>query len=204
MLGNYRTHTRMKSPYKHGIIPETGQYRGYGWFKIPAWDVTIAAPPKGGSSSLKQFMWMNEIECSYVAHNEVDNYNLFFVVRNPVSRFYCLWRSKCRDRENIRHKEIHGMLPMELLNYIKSGKKDVHWTPQVDLIGNLKPTLIPLECLTQWWLNNGYGELGVFNKTTAEISELDINPKRIIDFYSKDMELYTKAVFDYQCQLFRI
>lgn len=85
------------------------------------------------------------------------------------------------------------MSSIQLLEHIESGARDVHWTPQYKLIGNLKPKIIPLEKLNDWWLQ--FGELGYFNKTDEEIP--DINPKHIVDYYWKDMELYTKAVMSY-------
>ncbi len=183
----------LRSPYKSGKT-QAGEFRGYGWFHVPRWNITIAAPPKGGSSSLKQFMWINEIECSYIPHNQVKGIS-FFVIRDPVSRFCSLWRSKCRDHGNIRHKHIlYGMSPSELMDYIKSDAKDVHWTPQVKLIGTLAPILIPLEQLNSWWSESGYGKLQAFNTTEGSV---DIDPKRIVDFYAKDMELYTNAVLNY-------
>lgn len=182
----------MRDPYRPGIRG-TGQFRGYGWFHIPAWNITIAAPPKGGSSSLKQFMWMNEIDCSYIPQHQVRG-PCFFVVRDPISRFCSLWRSKCRDRKDIANDVVHGMSPSQLLHHIESGARDVHWTPQYKLIGNLRPTLIPLEKLNEWWTEQGYGELKTFNVTQGDV---DINPKKIADYYWRDMFLYTQSIMTY-------
>lgn len=137
-------------------------------------------------------MEQNKIPCSYIPQKEVRG-PCVFIVRDPVSRFCSLWRSKCRDKANIADKSVWGMSSIQLLEHIESGARDVHWTPQYKLIGNLKPKIIPLEKLNDWWLQ--FGELGYFNKTDEEIP--DINPKHIVDYYWKDMELYTKAVMSY-------
>jgi len=182
----------MRDPYKAGIITQTGQFRGYGWFYIPQWNITIAAPPKGGSSSLKQFMANNEIECYYIPHNQVTG-DVYFVVRNPLDRFASLWKSKCRDKANISNKQVHGMAPWELMSYIESGAKDVHWTPQTMLIGNLTPTLIPLDSFDLWWDHNGFGELGKFNATEGEVEISESLKNKVLTFYAEDVILYARA-----------
>ncbi|GAG88711.1 unnamed protein product, partial [marine sediment metagenome] len=54
----------------------------------------------------------------------------------------------------------------------------------------LLPTIIPLERLNDWWEDRGYGTLNQSNMTSGSV---DINPKKIVDYYWKDMELYTRA-----------
>jgi len=186
----------MPNPYHPRTGKNDGQFRGYGWFHIPAWDIVIAAPPKAGSSSLKRFMGDNKIQCSYIKHHQVTG-NIFFVVRDPITRFASLWRSKCRNKENLLDKRVHGMSPQELMSHIENGATDVHWTPQVELIKNLNPTLIPLESLNWWWHQSGLGSLGVFNATEGEIEISDDLKQRILTFYADDLKLYHKA----QCDL---
>lgn len=176
-----------KRSYEPGVN-RSGRHRGYGWYHIPQWDITIATPPKAGSSSLKNFMWENKIECSYIPQKLVKG-PTFFVIRDPVSRFCSLWRDKCRDQTNIIDRNIYGMTPQELLTHIQHNN-DVHWTPQYKLFGNLSPTIIPLERLNDWWEEQGYGTLNQSNMTSGSV---DINPKKIVDYYWKDMELYTRA-----------
>ncbi len=185
----------MKDPYE--ARTKHGAFRGYGWFCVPQWNLTIAAPPKGGSSALKQFMWMNEIPCSYIPHHQVRG-PTFFVVRDPLSRFVSLWRSKCRDKAPIWNEQIYGMTPTELMDHIESGEKDVHWTPQVELIGKLNPTCIPLEQLTSWWVDRGYGKLMKFNVTDGEVDIDGDLLERIMGFYAADMTLYATAILHYQ------
>lgn len=139
---------------------------------------------------------MNEIQCSYIPHSQVKG-QAFFVVRHPVDRFCSLWRSKCRDEASIANINVHGMSPQELMSHIENGATDVHWTPQVELIKNLNPTLIPLESLNWWWHQSGLGSLGVFNATEGEIEMSDDLKQRILTFYADDLKLYHKA----QCDL---
>lgn len=165
---------------------------GQWWYYFPQWKFSILAPPKCGSSSIKQFIYMNEIDVLSLRQHQVRG-EAYVVVRDPVSRFCSLWRDKCRDGSPIR-EPIAGMSATELMDYIESGVPNVHWTHQHKMYGNLKPTFIPLEHLNDWW--SQYGTLGIYNATDDEIP--DINPKRIVDYYAKDMSLYTKAVLDYQ------
>jgi hypothetical protein len=171
---------------------------GQWWYYFPKWKFSILPPPKCGSTAIKQFIYMNclDDEVLSLRHHDVRG-KPHFVIRDPVSRFCSLWRNKCRDGAKIGDKwPIKGMTPNQLMDYIESGERNIHWTPQYKMMGNLNPVLIPLENLNEWWSSNGYGELGVFNVTTKD-DIVDINPKRVVDYYAKDMELYTKAILDY-------
>jgi hypothetical protein len=183
--------TRHTNPYAPSI-KVNGDLRGYGWLHFPEWEFTIAAPPKGGSSSLKRFADNSEVEYNYIPHNQVRG-KAYFVVRNPFDRFASLWKSKCRDKRAIADKDVHGMSPRALTAHISSGKKDVHWTPQHELIGNLEVTLIPLEKLNQWWSDNGYGELEVYNATEGEMQMNEMIHTWLCQFYAEDFILYSKA-----------
>lgn len=179
--------TRDKAEHKLG-----GQW----WYYFPEWKFTILAPPKCGSTAIKQFIYMNEKDVMSLRQHQVIG-KVVFVVRDPLSRFCSLWRNKCRDGAKIGDRwPIKGMTPTELMNYIESGERNVHWTPQYKMFGKLKPEFVPLEYLDDWWSDNGYGTLGRFNVTEKD-DVVDINPKRVIDYYSKDMELYTKTILDY-------
>lgn len=184
-------HTRHTNPY----APSTkisGDLRGYGWLHFPEWEFTIAAPPKGGSSSLKRFADGSDVEYNYIPHNQVRG-KAYFVVRNPFDRFASLWKSKCRDKRNIAQKEIHGMSPKSLMLHIIAGNKDVHWTRQVDLISKLDVTLIALENLNDWWKARGYGELEVYNSTTGEMLLDESIRAWLCGYYAEDFILYSQA-----------
>ena len=175
---------------------ELGIWRGWGWFIIPEWNITIAAPPKCGSSSLKQFFYMHEMNSvRMIEHNEVNrNSNVFFVVRNPEDRFASLWKSKCRDNAPILDKRVYGMSPNELVKHIIDGNSDVHWTPQIKILGNIEAKLIPLEKLNEWWANRGYGDLGRFNKTEGDVELGADILEWIKEHYAEDHALYKKAL----------
>lgn len=182
----------MPNPYHPRIVDD--QFQGWGWFYVPEWNLSIAAPPKAGSSSLKRFFTNNDIDCMYLKHSNVpESSDKFFVVRNPFDRFASLWRSKCRDKRNIKDKDVYGMSPRALVAHISSGKKDIHWTKQSDLIGNKEVTLIPLEKLNDWWRDNGYGELEVYNKTSGTMQTNQLIHEWLCNHYAEDFMLYTKA-----------
>ena len=168
------------------------------WFYFKKWGFSLLAPPKCGSSSIKQFIWMNELEDSVMLIKQHQSTGeIYVVVRNPIDRFASLWRSKCRDKNNLAHKEVHGMSPVELMDYIESGAKDVHWTQQTEMIRGLTPTLIPMEYLSVWWKQRGFGELGKFNATVGDVDIDDELLCRIASYYSEDCELYTKALYSF-------
>ena len=188
----------MKPPYTRTSYKprlRDGMWAGWGYFVVPQWNLTIAAPPKAGSSTLKQFFYMNEIDCTYVPHKEVRG-PLYFVVRHPLDRFVSLWKGKCRDKRSIARREVHGMTLEELMDYIESGATDVHWTPQTKLVGDLDATFIPLESLNWWWHQSGLGSLGTFNTTEGDIEVSDDLRQRVLSFYADDIELYHKAQSD--------
>ena len=185
--------TRHTHPYAPGLLAnQNNRLRGYGWLHFPEWEFTIAAPPKGGSSSLKRFADTSDVEYNYIPHNQVRG-KAYFVVRDPFDRFASLWKSKCRDKRAIAKNEVHGMTPHELMLHIIAGNKDVHWTKQVDLIGSLSVGLIALPALNDWWRDNGYGELEIFNNTTGAMPADDVVYDWISDYYAEDFVLYTEA-----------
>lgn len=191
----------MREPYKYdqGYTPRKnnkGVLRGYGWFVVPDWNITIAAAPKVGSSALKQFFHMNEMDdVRMVNRYDVNpNADIYFVVRHPHDRFASLWKSKCRDKANILDKRVHDMTPDELMAHIEAGNKDVHWTPQTTLLGDFNATLIPLEQLGDWFRDRNYGELGMFNNTEGVMPLSEELHVKICNFYAEDFLLYARAL----------
>lgn len=91
------------------------------------------------------------------------------------------------------------MSPEDLMSFIECGAKDVHWTPQHNLLGKYKrkATLIPCEELTQWWFDRGYGDLGVFNSTDGDVELSHSLLTRVEEFYRNDISLYKKAITTY-------
>jgi len=187
--------TIKKNPYHPGIRKKDARYKGYGWFYVPSWNICIVAAPKAGSSSLKAFMSDNDIECKYIKHNEAKKLSCekFAVIRNPISRFASLWKSKCRDKAPIVDDDVHGLSPRALVAHISSGKKDVHWTPQAELFKDIDVTLIPLENLNDWWEARGYGKLEVVNETTGKMPMNEVIHQWLCNYYAEDFILYAKA-----------
>ena len=171
--------------------------RGWGWFYVPSWNLSICAPPKAGSSSLKKFFSESDIEYNYLLQKEVPrSSDICFVVRNPIDRFASLWKSKCRDKATIADQDVHGLSPRALMAHISSGKRDIHWTPQYKMLEGMdmdNVNLIPLEDLNDWWRDRGYGELSVFNKTSGKMQMNEAIFAWLCDFYAEDFILYSKA-----------
>ena len=184
-----------KNPYHPRVEGKDDRFAGYGWFYVPSWKMSIGAPAKAGSSTLKRFMSESDIDCTYVLQKDVPRSNdIYFVVRNPFARFESLWQSKCRDKGSIKDKDVHGLSPRALVAHISSGKKDVHWTPQADLIRGMENVnLIPLENLNAWWASRGYGELEVVNATDGDMPMNQAIHQWICDYYAEDFILYSKA-----------
>lgn len=161
-------------------------------------------PPKCGSSSLKQFVWMNEMEdqVPFLKWYQVlpTEDNVYVVARHPLDRFCSLWKSKCNNgypSDRTVKKQIYGMTPTELMDYIEGGARNTHWTPQHELIGERSATVLPLEMLGFWWKQSGYGELGRFNATEGDVEIDDVLRKRVLTFYAEDVTLYHKAQCDF-------
>jgi len=172
-----------------------GYWSGWGWFVVPDWNLTIAAPPKAGSSSLKLFFYESGMDnVKMVPRYQVNpTSEIFFVVRNPLDRFISLWRGKCRDKDNIKDRRIYGMQPNQLMDHIEAGNRDVHWASQVTLLDGLNANLIRLENLDEWFNDRGYGKLSKFNATDGDIELDDVLTERILAHYSEDLALYSKA-----------
>ena len=164
-----RVHANKRSAYTPRQVH--GFWSGWGWFVVPDWNITIAAPPKAGSSSLKKFFYESEMDnVKMLPKCEVNpNGEIFFVVRDPVERFASLWRGKCRDRDNIKDRRVYGMQPNELMEHVLAGNTDVHWAPQVQLLDGLDVKLLPLEMLGFWWKQSNFGSLSKFNATEGEM-----------------------------------
>jgi hypothetical protein len=160
------------------------------------------APPKCGSTAIKQFIWMNEVDnkVTLLQQYQVGG-KIFVVVRRPLDRFGSLWRNKCRDQEDIRDTRVYGMSPEELMTHIESGARNIHWTPQTAMISNLDVTLIPLDLFSTWWGRRGYGELGKFHATDGEVDMDDSLKDRVLTFYADDVMLYDKAEREFSWEI---
>lgn len=180
-----------------------GLWRGWGWFVVPDWNITIAAPPKAGSSSLKQFFYESEMDnVKMIPKCEVNpNSEIFFVVRDPLDRFASLWRSKCRDENNIKDYRVCGMQPNELMQHILEGNTDVHWAPQVKLLDGLNAKLICLENLNEWYSDRGYGELHKFNATEGDIEIDELLRNQVLTFYAEDAILHARAEKEFKLNI---
>ena len=187
--------------------------RVWGWYELPDWNITIAAPFKCGSTTLKHFIHDNDIPFYHILHSQIRG-DAYFVVRNPVERFMSLWRQKCRDKSvnvimvqggeyvvgspNYNRRTwdtLADATPEELMDYIEAGNSEPQWTPQTKILGNLNATCIALDDLNDWWTNQGYGDLqsARINSTSGTEVLSDDLTQRILTFYAKDVELYNKS-----------
>lgn len=179
-----------------------GNLRGYGWFHNRSRNFFLGASPKCGTSSIKQFIKMHQMVDSFV-HLKWWQVGapVYFVVRHPLDRFCSLWRSKCRDARFSRHHDvIAGITPTELMNFIDTGVKDVHWATQTFLLdtdNTRNAKLIPLEMFGFWWKQSGLGELGKYHATEGDVDIDDDLKARILTHYAEDVELYHKAQCDF-------
>ena len=182
------------NPY-YPRIQKNEKFAGYGWFYVPSWNLSIGAPAKAGSSSLKHHMTVSDVDCKYILQKQIPkSSDVYFVVRDPYERFMSLWKSKCRDERAIADKDVHGLSPHALMAHISSGKRDVHWTPQANLIKGLQNVnLIPLENLNEWWSDRGYGELEIVNPTEGGMEIDETIRAWLRDFYAEDFILYSQA-----------
>ena len=186
-----------------------GRWAGLGWFVVPQWNIVLGASAKVGTCTLKKFMQVEGIECNYIPHNLVAKSslpNIYFVVRDPVSRFQSLWRNKCRDGHGGKFspstryptwRTLHKASPETLMDFIEDGNTDAHWMNQSKVLSGLPANLIPLEYLDEWWETQGFGDLrscksNVSVKDDTEFSDELI--ERIKVFYADDVSLYNKAI----------
>ena len=51
----------MREPLTLDTVPTAEHKLGHWWYKFHDWDFTILAPPKCGSTAIKQFIHINEI-----------------------------------------------------------------------------------------------------------------------------------------------
>lgn len=193
----YRTVDRNYKPRQ-----VNGRWIGYGWFEFPDWNLVLGMPPKNGTSAVKEYVWQCDINCTYIERDKVtEKRETYFVVRNPVAKFKSLWRNKCleRTRGPVRYKQwaaLEGATPEKLMSVIEQGLREVHWTPQAELLGDIRATLMPLPEFSAWWTNRGYGDIESFipNKTVDDTVFDDELIERIETFYADDVELYNNAV----------
>ena len=190
---------------------ELGKFRAWGWFKFPEWNITMGVPWKCGTSTLRNFIHTNGIPFYHIQHKHVHG-EAYFVIRHPVDRFMSLWRQKCRDKSQnifmVSQNKIRvpkyrtntwdilgGASPEELMDYIEAGHSEPYWTPQVNILSKLDATCIPLENLSDWWADRGYGDLhsARINSTSGTEVLSDDLTQRILTFYAKDVELYNKS-----------
>lgn len=110
------------------------------------------------------------------------------VIRNPVDRFYSLWRDKCRrSPATARSMEwLRGWTPDQLLRYIKQYPfGDPHWIPQYSYLVP-RISLIGHDILPHLF---GYSDI-VNNKTKSLSTDPVINEEDIKQQYYHDCLLW--------------
>ena len=96
----------------------------------------LGVPPKCGTRSVlaalrEQIGYTGSIEEAGQHISRVDfqripdgDYELFFVVRDPLARWASCWKNKCRDRHGgiaRTHECIRGMSAKEFADYVLAG-----------------------------------------------------------------------------------
>ena len=80
----------MREPLTLETISTAELKLGHWWYQFYEWDFTILAPPKCGSTAIKQFIHVNEISVSSLRQYQVRG-DCYFVTRDPLDRFRSLW-----------------------------------------------------------------------------------------------------------------
>jgi hypothetical protein len=130
-------------------------------------------------------------------------YPKFWIVRDPWDRFKSLWRQKCRDKGefgNEEHNEaLYSQPPKYLMEYIASGHRNWHWLPQIELMGDVKAHLVPLEKMAVWWREQGADRDMVHEHISqGHGEEWDYELKeRVLDYYKEDSELYEESLLQW-------
>ena len=172
---------------------------------VKPWNLTIGAPPKCGSSSvraaLQREFGVDDLRyCDDVAlvKRALVTGDVVFIVRCPLARFKSLWRNKCRDNGRLDGHDLHGMTPDELFDYVTAPANDNHhWTPQSVLLGGLDAELVPLERLGEWWswsvLVEGDPLLESLNKTLGDVPMSRELTRDVLEYYADDLVLHALA-----------
>lgn len=187
------------------------------YINLPSLALTLAVPPKCGSSSvyasLQEYYGVDGPEgpstladCNQVrllkANLIPPTGRIVFVTRHPLDRFRSLWRNKCRDGGKIAGaaSALVGLSPEELFAFILEYGNH-HWRHQAamadDMPFGIRIEFVPIERLSIWWEQNmpEYPALEVRNETAdpfdPEISaalEADI-----LEYYADDVRLHEIA-----------
>ena len=163
------------------------------WWTIPKWNMTICLPPRCGSSTVLHYLVNEGI---FALRPARASGRMIMVVRDPVSRFKSLWKSKCRDEEglwiddeenrNVTH-DIRGMTPEELITLIENDTDpDAHWAKLVDIEAGLSTHTVRLKDLSEF--------LGIPREENMNVTEgvvkLDKKTEaRVKAWYADDYEL---------------
>jgi len=183
------------------------------YINIPEDRITLAVPPKCGSSSVyaslqKHFSVPGEagprqlVNCQRVRLLKADlvphRHKIVFVLRHPLDRFRSLWRNKCRDGGKLAAAAdvLYGMSPEELFEFIQEYGNH-HWTRQASMADTMpfgaEIEFVPLERLSIWWADNTeYPPLEVRNETIDPLNPVisDELEAKILDWYADDLRMW--------------
>lgn len=169
------------------------------WWQIPAWHIIIGCSPKCGTSTLYAAVAKAGVRC-HAPTLGIGVGQRIWIVREPVERFWSLWKDKCLKGEILyvgeKRARLAGMTPEELIDYIETtNKKDAHWDTQSEHEGGTAQVLVPLERFSDWWEEQGYpGPLKTVNRTEKLPMDLsDDLVERIKIHYADDVRLYKQA-----------
>lgn len=172
-------------------------FRKCGWWYCNRWNIILGCAPKCGSTALFKVISDHNI----AAYNpEKHNFTAYavWIVREPVARFWSLWKDKCRDGDILWEDGdddiLAGFSPEELMSFIENtNEKDIHWATQQSQCGNRANELVPLEKLSKWWKNRGFPDMEPLNTSEGDIDMSEELVTRILKHYAKDVALYELA-----------
>lgn len=111
----------------------------------------ICAAPKAGSTAVRSVVGRPAFQEQRRSAAEIpdDGRPRFLGIREPVARFYSLWRDKCRDRGTGIPDELHEATPDALMDYIEAHPgENHHWARQTDYMAP-GVQLVPFEKLLE-------------------------------------------------------
>ena len=172
---------------------------------VPEWNVTIAAAPKCGSSSVRfalaEAFGVDDVERLVYCPNvrllspELVTGKTLFVTRHPIDRWESCWRNKCRDGGKLSNidADVHGMTPEEFFEFQETVDNH-HWTPlskmRKDIRGHILD--VPLEDLDVAWaaLLPQAPKLQKYNQTEGVCPLTPGLMDKLMDRYADDLDLY--------------
>lgn len=154
----------------------------------------ICAAPKAGSTAVRSCVGRPEFQAERHAASEIpaDGRRRFLGIREPVARFYSLWRDKCRDHGTGIPEELHGVTPDALMDYIEAHPdENHHWVRQTDYLTPGATRLVPFDRLLETVGLDLPGRRNQHHYPRPDDPPMPV--ERILSHYAADAEAYRRA-----------